>query len=163
MSLNEIPALPGSYALLLHLDHALNLPVGCLGTFCFPAAEYLYFGSACGPGGLRARLLRHVAGSGRPHWHIDSFRSLATLETIFFLVTPGEAPPSPARLECIWSQAAARLPSAFVPVPRFGASDCRQSCSAHLIGLNELPVSLAGLLAQVADKDPSAISIVHLR
>lgn len=163
MNVEKIPTLPGSYALLFHLDHIASLSIGRLGVFTFPPAHYLYFGSACGPGGLRARLQRHISGSGRPHWHIDTFRSAAVLRTILYQVEPTHKSPLPARLECIWSQAAQYLPSVYIPAPHFGASDCRLGCPAHLFGLSELPGSLEDVLAQAAGVIHPAISTVPIR
>ncbi|HEX9029228.1 MAG TPA: DUF123 domain-containing protein, partial [Anaerolineales bacterium] len=56
----DLPAAPGSYVLYLRLSQRLELGVGRLGRLSFPAGEYLYLGSAGGPGGLRARLGRHI-------------------------------------------------------------------------------------------------------
>ncbi len=153
----DIQALPGSYALVLCLQHPINLPVGRLGVFTFPPAHYIYFGSACGPGGLRARLQRHILGSARPHWHIDFFRNTSTLHSVFFLPAKSHPASSPLSLECAWSQAAAVMPSAFIAVPGFGASDCRQGCPAHLVGLSELPDSLAAWLAAAAGVQETAV------
>lgn len=162
MNVEEIPGLPGSYALLFHLEHIASLPIGRLGVFAFPPAYYLYFGSACGPGGLKARLQRHISGSGRPHWHIDTFRSTAVLKTILCQVEPRRISPLPARLECTWSQATLRLPSAFIPAPHFGASDCRLGCPAHLVGLSELPGSLVDVLGRAAAITLPAILTIHI-
>lgn len=157
MKLVEIPALPGNYALVLCLQHPINLPVGRLGVFTFPPANYVYFGSACGPGGLGARLQRHLLGSARPHWHIDFLRNASTLHSVFFLSAQSRPVSSPVPLECVWSQAIAAAPSAFIPVPGFGASDCQQGCPAHLVGLAEPPDSLAAWLAAAAGVQEIAV------
>lgn len=158
----EIPTLPGSYALSLSLLRATNLPVGRLGVCTFPPANYLYFGSACGPGGLRTRLQRHILGSTRPHWHIDHLRSASLLQSVFIL--PAESHPisSPVPLECVWSQAFAAASSAFIAVPGFGASDCQQGCRAHLVGLAEPPDSLADRLAVAAGVQTAAIQSISI-
>lgn len=162
MNPNEIPALPGSYALLLALDHPLSLTVGRMEAFNFPPATYVYFGSAGGPGGLKARLQRHILGSPYPHWHIDSFRSAGVLKSIYFLSTPNHSPPPLSRLECAWSQAAAVTQSASIPAPHFGASDCQQGCPAHLIGLAVSPDLLVNLLAQAAGVEIAAIQSITI-
>ncbi len=153
----EIPALPGSYALVLCLQHPINLPVGRLGVFTFPPMNYVYFGSACGPGGLRARLQRHILGSSHRHWHIDFLRNASLLHTVFFLPGFSLSASSPLPLECTWSQAAAATSSAHIAVRGFGASDCQQGCLAHLVGLAELPDSLATWLAAAAGVPESAV------
>lgn len=160
---DEITDQGGSYTLLFQLELPLNLPVGRLGSFYFPKATYLYFGSAYGPGGLRARLQRHISGNGRPHWHIDTLRSAATLKAVFFIAAPLPTLKPSTRLECMWSQAAARLPSAFIPAPRFGASDCQQRCSAHLIGLSKLPDPLTDWLAHAAGEEPMTLITIPIR
>ena len=158
----DIPALPGSYALVLRLQHPINLPVGRVGVFTFPPADYVYFGSACGPGGLRARLQRHLLGSVHPHWHIDFFRNASTLHSVFFLPAHSLPASSLVSLECTWSQAAATALSAFIAAPGFGASDCRHGCPAHLVGLAELPVSLAAWLSAAAGVPETAIQSVSI-
>jgi hypothetical protein len=72
----SIPEQPGVYALHLKLVHTNHFRVGKLGEFIFPPGDYVYIGSAMGPGGLQARLNRHLSGDGRPHWHIDWIRAV---------------------------------------------------------------------------------------
>ena len=125
----SIPYMPGSYALQLSLANTQVLCIGRLGKYVFPAGEYIYLGSALGPGGFQARVGRHWRGDGRLHWHIDWLRSKAVVTGCYFLVSDN-------RLECLWSQALIEHPSAHVPVPGFGGSDCRgirNPCSAHLV------------------------------
>ncbi len=115
---------PGTYALILHLDHARTIEVGALGPVLFPAGWHLYLGSARGPGGLDARLARHRRRSGkRFHWHVDYLRAQTRLVAVW--IEKGQA-----RRECDWAQTAASLPGASLPVRGFGASDC--TCAAHL-------------------------------
>jgi Uri superfamily endonuclease len=92
----------------------------------FPAGDYIYVGSAFGPGGLRTRLGRHLRGDGHPHWHIDTLRAAASVVGYVFAIA--DQP-----VECRWSQALAALPQARIPAPGFGSSDCRSGCQAHLI------------------------------
>lgn len=66
------------------------------------------------------------------HWHIDYLRAVAEVQALGYLVGSSEAQ-SAQRLECQWSQAIASLPESTVPVPGFGASDCRSCCPAHLL------------------------------
>lgn len=160
MNQDEIPRLPGSYTLLLRMDHSIDLSIGRLGAFPFPPAHYLYFGSAWGPGGLQARLRRHILGASRLHWHIDVLRAAAIFEIAFYLpASYRSAQPAP-RLECLWSQIFARLEAAFIPAPGFGSSDCKQGCKAHLVGLTVRPASIAATLAQAAEVSNAAIQVV---
>ena len=92
----------------------------------------MYFGSARGPGGLQARLGRHLRGEGKPHWHIDILRSVADVRGYCY-VTDQKSNSLSIPFECLWSQAFATIPGATVPLEGFGASDCRAGCPAHLI------------------------------
>jgi len=139
----------GVYALLLALPAAQQLAIGRLGAFCFPAGYYLYVGSALGPGGLASRLARHGRKEKKLHWHVDYLRATARLEQIWALET-GEP------LECRWAAAAGALPGAAIPVPRFGASDCR--CPAHLFHYPSRPEASA--FAAAAGIFPSQLEML---
>src|SRR3974390_3854318 len=67
----DSPPLPGAYVLAVELAAPLavtfpNRPTATLGP-----GHYLYCGSAQGPGGLRARLSRHMRRGKTVRWHID--------------------------------------------------------------------------------------------
>ncbi|MCW5881693.1 MAG: GIY-YIG nuclease family protein [Anaerolineae bacterium] len=120
-----LPDVGGVYAIVLRLPGATHLRV--LGREVWlPAGHYVYVGSARGPGGLRARLGRHLRGDGRPRWHIDALRAAAEVDGFTYWVDEQVT-------ECAVVRAVAALPGATIPIPRFGASDCRQGCVAHLI------------------------------
>ena len=121
-----LPAQPGSYILWLHLSQSQDLTVGKLGHFTFPMGDYLYLGSARGPGGLRARLGRHLRGDGKIRWHVDYLRAAAQVCGFGYVFDTRE---------CEWSQKLAELPGAGTPIPGFGASDCTSGCAAHLVHL----------------------------
>jgi Uri superfamily endonuclease len=126
--LDHLPAKPGSYALVGKLYQAAALQVGRLGSFSFPPGIWVYFGSAWGPGGLRARIRHHASKQTNPHWHIDWLRP--HLRMVDVLYAEG------VRCECAWSQHLCTHRFASVPVPGFGASDCHSGCPAHLIHLD---------------------------
>lgn len=128
MNTGQLPDTGGSYVLVLEIRRSHTLRVGRFGEVTLPAGVYAYAGSAFGSGGLRARLGRHLQGSGAMHWHIDQVRTVAEVRACFYTV-------SDTRLECAWSQALAALPGAMLPVRGLGSSDCRSGCAAHLIGL----------------------------
>jgi Uri superfamily endonuclease len=131
----QLPASPGSYLLRLQINRPIILPVGRLGQFALPAGDYIYAGSAYGPGGLRARLGRHLRGDGALHWHIDYLRAVAQLLDFAYVNYSEGGRPSSSRdypLECLWSQRLASLPQALAPIPGFGASDCHHGCRSHL-------------------------------
>jgi Uri superfamily endonuclease len=122
--LGGLPSAPGTYALWLRLARRATVTVGRLGTFAFPPGEYLYVGSALGPGGLAARVAHHAHHSPSPHWHIDYLRRHAALVAIWHRS-------GGVRREHNWAAALTQLRGATVPVAGFGASDCR--CPAHLV------------------------------
>ncbi len=113
----------GAYVLLIRLDAPVELRVGRLGTFAFAAGWYAYVGSALGPGGLQARLRRHLRAEKRVHWHVDYLLTRGKVECIWQVATD-------ERLECAWARALQGIGGQVFP-PRFGASDCR--CPGHLI------------------------------
>jgi Uri superfamily endonuclease len=130
-----LPSQAGSYALELLLEEPARLQIGRLGEFHFPAGHYIYLGSACGPGGLRARLGRHLDAPGAHplRWHIDYLRQRAVpLAASCFAFA--DLMPAIQRLECQWSKLLFRLPESFLPAPGFGAGDCACKCPAHLVG-----------------------------
>ncbi len=114
---------PGSYVLFLRMPEEKQIAVGKLGMVSFPAGLYAYVGSALN--GWEARLNRHLAGSGKRHWHIDYLRAEAQVEGAIVLE-------SAMRLECKISDLIAKTSSAVAP--GFGSSDCR--CMSHLYLLN---------------------------
>lgn len=89
------------------------------GAALLAAGDYLYCGSARGPGGLRARLARHMRRDKRPHWHVDQLTGAGKLLGAWIEIGGSE---------CALNEALAGLP---FPLPGFGSSDCRR-CVAHL-------------------------------
>ena len=142
------PPRPGTYALLLRMEGDSILTVGRLGRFRFPAGVYVYLGSARGPGGLAARLARHLRNPKPSRWHVDYLRAHAQPMLVWF--AEGER-----RRECAWVAAVAELPGATVPAPGFGASDCR--CPAHLVYLPAQPGR--GLLARAVGEPVAEVRL----
>lgn len=128
----RLPAAAGIYALVLVLDAPARLRVGRLGRIDFAPGAYLYVGSARGPGGLRARVGRHVRRDpAQPrHWHVDYLKRAAEIVDVWYA-------PRVERTEHDWAAALAALPGATIPIPRFGASDCK--CAAHLVRFRAAP------------------------
>jgi Uri superfamily endonuclease len=118
VSAADAPTTAGAYVLALRLDAPLNVRVGRTSA-SLSAGDYLYCGSARGPGGLRARLARHMRPQKRAHWHIDQLTSAARILGAFV---------DEAGDECALNAALDRLPT---PIVGFGSSDCRR-CAAHL-------------------------------
>ncbi len=112
----DLPAAPGAYALII----ALDAPRAGL-----PPGRYLYAGSAWGPGGIRARVRRHLKPDKALHWHVDRLTAGGRVTGV--VAVPGGR-------ECALVAAVSALPGVTVPLPGFGASDCR-TCPAHLLHL----------------------------
>jgi Uri superfamily endonuclease len=149
-----LPGIPGTYAVILHLEDSRRLQVGRLGDFSFPPGLYVYFGSAHGPGGLRARLGRHLKGGDTLHWHVDYLLPVCSLVGLAYRVEPERnATERGVPGECLWSSRLALQGGAQIPAPRFGASDCQSGCPAHLLGFSfEKVGSLKRFFAQLDDK-----------
>ncbi len=132
----ELPAQPGTYALLFRVERPITLRAGRLGAVTLAAGHYVYLGSARGPGGLRARVGRHLRTAKKPHWHVDALTAAAPIVAVWFQT-------GTERLECAWAEALRLLPGATIPARGFGASDC--GCESHLLGLADVPAAQAAL------------------
>ena len=124
LSPDDLPANRGAYALILRLARDRSLDIATLGRPVLPAGLYLYAGSAWGPGGIRARVGRHLRHPKARVWHIDHLTEAAEIDRA--LAFPGAT-------ECAIADFVV-VRGAQVPVPGFGASDCRR-CEAHLLAV----------------------------
>jgi len=113
----------GTYALILWCGRDGRIEIGRLGRMRLQRGNYVYVGSALGPGGLRARIGHHQRLAVRPYWHIDYLRAHTRLHSVW-LNYDGR------RHEHEWARAIHNMKDALVPLPGFGASDC--SCPSHL-------------------------------
>ncbi len=117
----------GAYILILELQRSIELQAGSLGLFHLKKGYYLYIGSA--KRGLPGRVERHKRLArlkrGPTRWHIDSFLKNPHVVLKKALKLPNAS-------ECGTSKVIAQRAGSEVPVPGFGASDCRSGCPAHL-------------------------------
>ena len=107
-----------TYQLFIEVKASVRVSVGRMGTYDFPAGRYVYTGSALR--NFEARITRHLSSSKKMHWHID-----------YLLAAPGVRVLEVRRSveeEC----AVNRSTHGTIPVPGFGASDCRAGCGSHL-------------------------------
>lgn len=113
----DLLATPGAYALIIELS----------GRSCGGLApgRYLYAGSAWGPGGIRARVRRHLRSTKSLHWHVDRLTTAGRVTGVI---------PVPGGRECAVVAVVAEMPGVTVPALGFGSSDCR-ACAAHLLRL----------------------------
>lgn len=123
----ELKALsrPGCYCLVIVLTNKRTLRIGGRGSVKFSPGTYVYTGSAMN--GLERRLTRHLAGRKKLRWHIDYLLcspDARVKDILTYRPAPGQ--------ECRRNQFVARLPGAQIMMRKFGASDCRAGCAAHL-------------------------------
>jgi Uri superfamily endonuclease len=120
----------GAYALVVELGRCLAVAPGGRPGGVLDPGFYIYAGSAKGPGGVSARLLRHFRRGKKLHWHIDRLTAVSvSLSAHAF----------PQGCECAVVEKFLRMDGVGVPVPGFGSSDCRR-CQSHLL---QLPARLA--------------------
>ena len=145
-------ARPGTYAWLLRIAVTDSVPVGQRYRLALAPGWMVYVGSACGPGGVAARLAHHRRLADRPHWHIDFLRRHAALDAVWFSHDP-------IRRECLWAAVLARELGGRAPPFRFGASDCR--CPAHLY-LFEVRPTLAEFFAALKAHAPDHADVIEV-
>lgn len=127
-SIEMVPAEKGTYALLIDLEKDRYLNIGKQGSTYFNRGFYIYCGSAQGKGGLKGRLKILLRRNRRIHWHIDHLLEFSKVLGIYYMVTNENR-------ECIWSQRFGMCSDLTVPCIRFGASDCKENCQAHLFSI----------------------------
>jgi len=138
-------ARPGTYVVVFHLDADLTgLRVGELGTFDLPTGYYAYVGSAFGPGGVKARVGRHLTPvKANLKWNVDYLTPHARAVEAWWTYDG-------VKRECTWSAALAASPGSDCPAHEFGARDCRKvppqrigaglfRCVAHLYRSDRRP------------------------
>jgi Uri superfamily endonuclease len=115
----DIPALSGGYILVIDLTEIVVVAIGHEKPQALAPGRYLYCGSAKGPGGLRARVARHMRRGKSIRWHVDHLTERGAVIGAWIF---------PDREECALAAKLSHLP---VPIPGFGSSDCRR-CTSHL-------------------------------
>lgn len=112
----------GTYVLVFEIAGTV---INRLGQF---RGRYCYVGSAFGPGGLRARISRHLRENKPTKWHIDTLTCSPGFRAITIFAS-GEG------LEC---EIAGEISRSCEGHPGFGASDC--GCPTHLFRVTSLPL-----------------------
>lgn len=113
----------GAYLLSIRLERAV--PADGLARFRagFAPGDYVYAGSAYGPGGMAARLRRHFRKDKRLRWHVDRLTVAADRVAALALAGGNEC----ALVEKLLAGGAFRIAA-----KGFGSSDCRR-CESHLL------------------------------
>jgi len=124
----------GAYRLHIVLRRPAIVTAGALGRRRLEPGHYVYVGSARRALSKRVERHRRLAREkqGRRHWHIDGL----LLHRFSRLV---EAELLPGAEECLLSHALGIQSGVTVPVPGFGATDCRAGCPAHLYRVGPPP------------------------
>jgi len=118
----ELPRQAGAYVLLIDLGEPLSLDLPAFRGESLAPGLYGYCGSAFGPGGIRARVSRHLRSDKPMRWHVDH------------VTRAGRVVQAGIRIggrECdLVGELLARGGRAVLP--GFGSSDCH-GCPAHLL------------------------------
>ena len=121
----DLPEAKGTYVLIAAVTQMKRLTIGRLGSYDVVPGFYAYVGSACGPGGLRARVSHHLESTAAPRWHIDHLLEFALPIEVWYAI-------SDRKLEQDWAELLESAPGFRTPIARFGASDYRRSRTSHL-------------------------------
>jgi len=116
----------GSYLLVARTTATQVIDIGRLGSLPIEPGFYVYSGSAFGPGGVDARVRRHLRGDKRLHWHIDYLLAVSDATRAWYVTG--------ARRECEHARGLAEA-GGKVHLTGFGASDC--ACASHLLYFDE--------------------------
>jgi Uri superfamily endonuclease len=144
---------PGAYALGIRLRRKITFESGRIAGHRLAPGFYVYCGSANGPGGLAARVGRHLKRRKALRWHVDQLTTAGDIVKLWL---------QPGGSECGLVARVLARPGSDVPVPGFGSTDCR-TCRSHLLTAPpelvlpdlELPLSGAALTVfDVADLGP---------
>ena len=114
----------GAYVLHFQVRQELTLPIARLDNPVLCPGTYIYAGSAYGPGGIRARVSRHLRADKKPHWHVDYLSSSSSCVKVETYIGGNECDLVAGLIHN----------GAAVHVPGFGSSDCAV-CDAHLVRL----------------------------
>ena len=101
-----------TYCLITFFSGDKNIKIGKLGKINFKKGYYIYVGS-----GNLARIERHYKTKKKIKWHIDYL--LKKSRIIGFALSK--------KKEC---DVASKLSKKFIPIEKFGCSDC--TCKSHL-------------------------------
>lgn len=109
----------GTYVLVFRVAPEISTRFGeLLGGYC-------YVGSAMGPGGISARVGRHLRERKVLKWHIDHITASPSFDPVAVYATSDP-------VECFVASSLARSHRG---IPGFGCSDCR--CASHLFAVED--------------------------
>jgi len=120
--MNELLAKRGTYAIWLRSETNNIVEIGKFGQLQMASGFYVYIGSAFGPGGIKARVGRHLRQEKNLRWHIDYLRQHAVPVAVWIAYEK--------HLEHQWAGKINKHRETSIPLTGFGSSDC--SCPTHL-------------------------------
>ncbi len=138
---------PGTYAIIYHCPRQVRILVGSLGELRFNKGYYIYVGSAFGPGGVRARVMRHQQHQEKQHWHVDYLSEKMTFVEAWYTHDT-------RRLEHAWAELFGRG-QCFAYPRGFGSSDCK--CYSHLFVTTKKPDRGDFLIAPTRGKETRTV------
>ena len=134
-----LPSDGGVYALVIELAERVQVRLGRRAAELGPGL-YVYIGSARGPGGLRARVERHLRREKKVKWHVDQLTTAASrVLAVVYALSEGR--------ECALTPHLEQLGFRH-PVPGFGSSDCSSGCTSHLLQADCGPVAAVELVKE---------------
>jgi Uri superfamily endonuclease len=113
---------PGAYLLSINVSKQLLLEIASLSVPTLASGRYVYCGSAYDPGGIRARVRRHLRRDKSVRWHADCLTMAGRVSKVAVLVGGSE---------CALMEGLRTLPGITAPVPSFASYYCR-ACPSHL-------------------------------
>jgi Uri superfamily endonuclease len=112
------------------LIRPIAIRAGRLGQVVVGPGVVRYYGNAHGPGGLRARVARHLApDKRRDRWHVDALTRRLAVDRVLV---------DQAGDECQLVRRDLDSGEWLVAVAGFGSSDCRR-CPSHLLVARRQP------------------------
>ena len=118
----------GAYTLIIRIDQPESVQIKSLGEIKFESGIWVYVGSAMGNGStsLENRLSRHFRKEKTIYWHIDHLLD-TDAEIVEAIWVKSKDP-----IECDLGQALASNNDFTYGPRKFGSSDCRKGCIAHI-------------------------------
>jgi len=122
----------GTYQLLLEITPDITVSIRSLGDVSLPQGLYIYTGRATKY--LYKRVCRHLRKEKKLHWHIDYLTTHPDVR-IHSVNIVNQNPSD----ECRINKEVLSQPGTIVPVRKFGSSDCKNLCPAHLLKVVHFP------------------------
>lgn len=114
---------PGSYLVYINIPNEFLGTIGALGSIILPPGDYIYLGSARGPGGITKRVARHCRAEIKTFWHVEHLTKAEQIKGTGVCENISE---------CTLTSIFLTWPEFQVAIPRFGSTDCKQ-CKGHLL------------------------------